>query len=116
MDDADSKSRRDAMAPRQVPYITRHPQYSNLTIAGGGSYTYGKDLPTIGQSIVEAAEAQLKEASMQRHGWQRSEDFNEPDSQPLLSTGQAYETLEKEVLEHYEQIQEDLPDLSNLYI
>lgn len=104
------------MAPRQAPYITRYPQYSNLTIAGGDSYTHGKDLPTIGQSIVEAAEAQLKEVSMQRHGWQRCEDFNEPDSQPLLSTGQAYKTLEKETREHYEQIEEDLPDLLNFYI
>ena len=103
------------MAPHQVSYITRHPQYSNLTIAGG-SYTHGKDLPTIGQSIIEAAEGKLKEASMQRHGWQRSENFSEPDSQPLLSTGQAYETLEKDAREHYERIQEDLPDLSKFYI
>ena len=64
------------MALHQIPYITRHPQYSNLTIAVGGSYTHGKDLPTIGQSIVEAAEGQLKEASMQRHGWQRSENLS----------------------------------------
>lgn len=53
---------------------------------------------------------------MQRHGWQRSEMFDEPGSQPLLSTGRAYETLEKEAHEHYERVQEDLPDLSNFYI
>lgn len=53
MYDADSESHRDAIAPRQVPYITQHPQYLNLTIAGGGSYTHGKDLPTVGQLIVE---------------------------------------------------------------
>lgn len=57
------------MAPHQVPYITRQPQYSNVTIAGGGSYSHGKDLSVIGQSIVEAAEGQLKEGSKQRHGW-----------------------------------------------
>lgn len=53
---------------------------------------------------------------MQRYGWQRREYLNEPDSQPLLSTGQTYEVLENEAREHYEQIQEDLPDLSNFYI
>ena len=51
---ADSQRHRDAMALGQVPYIIQHPQYSNLTIAGGGSYTHGKDLPTIGQLMVEA--------------------------------------------------------------
>lgn len=104
------------MAPGQVPYITRHPQYSNLTIAGGGSYTHGKDLPTIGQSIVKAAEGQLQEASMHRYGWERKEDLSEPDSQPLLSTGPTYEALEKEAREHYERIHEEMPDLSNFYI
>lgn len=104
------------MAPGQVPYITQHPQYSNLTIAGGGSYTHGKDLPTIGQSIVEASNGQLQEASKRRYGWHRKEDLSEPDSQPLLSTGQTYEILEKEAWEQYERIQEDLPDLSNFYI
>lgn len=113
---ADSHRHRDAMAPGQVPYITQHPQCSNLTIAGGGSYTHGKDLPTIGQSIVEASNGQLQEASKQRYGWHRKEDLSEPDSQPLLSTGQTYEILEKEAWEQYERIQEDLPDLSNFYI
>lgn len=51
-------------APHQVPYTTRHSQYLNLTIAEKGSYTYGKDLPTIDQSIVEAAKRRLKKASM----------------------------------------------------
>lgn len=91
-------------------------QYSNLTIAGGGSYTHGKDLPTIGQSILEAAARQLKEASKQRHGWLRSENSSEPDSQPLLSTGQSFDTLEKEAREHYERMKDDLPDLANFYI
>ena len=112
----DSHCYRDAMAPGQVPYITQHPQYSNLTIAGGGSYTHGKDLPTIGQLIVKAAQGDLQAAPKNRHGWHRQESLREPDNQPLLSTGQTYEELEKQALEYYKQSQENVPNLLNFYI
>lgn len=78
---ADSHSYRDAMVSGQIPYFTQHPQYSNLTIAGRGSYTHWKDLPTIDQSIVKASDWQPKEASKQRYGWHRKEDLSEADSQ-----------------------------------
>jgi hypothetical protein len=45
---------RDGITQTQDPLISRHPGYNNLVIAGGGSYTRAKDLPTLGKNVLNA--------------------------------------------------------------
>lgn len=98
-----------------MPYITRHPEILNLIIAGGASYTHGKDLPTIGKTIVKVLDDRLEESSRIRHGWRRLET-PEPSSQPLLASGRQYHELETEARRMYEQSGMILVDLSDFYI
>ena len=46
-----SRLQRDAVTQDQTPLISWHPGHRNLGIAGGASFTRGKDLPTIGETM-----------------------------------------------------------------
>lgn len=50
------------MTEDQNPIIARHPRHLNLVLAGGGSYTYAKDLPGIGAAVVEALNGKMRAA------------------------------------------------------
>lgn len=44
--------RSDGVTGNQAPLIASHPALSNLLVAGGGSYTRAKDLPTNGAYVA----------------------------------------------------------------
>ncbi len=84
---------RDGVTEDQKPIITRHPQHSNLVIAGGGSYTHAKDLPYIGQIVVEVLDGTKNHT---QYGWAESSPHKCFDNQPALRTNLKFGDLELE--------------------
>lgn len=81
------------MTSTQTPLITVHPEISNLTIAGGGSYNYAKDAPSIGRTIIETAQGDRGD-----YGWDLPKD-GDLGNQPHLLTHNNFLELEKEAAE-----------------
>lgn len=84
---------RDGVTGDQKPIITRHPKCPNLVIAGGGSYTHAKDLPRIGQLVVDVLNGV---AINTKFGWAGSSDHKDFHNQPLLQTNSNFKDLELE--------------------
>ena len=83
---------RDGVTEDQNPIIARHPQHSNLLVAGGASYTYAKDLPDIGGAIVDT----LNGNGRASFGWDQSLAQEGGHNQPALRSRFNFEELERE--------------------
>ena len=100
---------RDGVTDDQKPIITRHPQHPNLVIAGGGSYTHAKDLPDIGQIVVEVLNGTRNHSQF---GWGESSSDRCLANQPALRTDLIFDDLEFEASqdERVQRWKETTPD------
>ena len=85
--------RRDGVTEDQTPLISWHPEYDNLGIAWGASFTRAKDFPIIGRTIYEIL---FLGHPSEEYGWNAkpSEDKSQ-HNQPHLLTDDYFETLDK---------------------
>lgn len=84
---------RDGVTGNQKPIIARHPDHTNLVIAGGGSYTHAKDLPYIGRVITDVVQGTEIHSQF---GWDQSHDEKHLDNGPALYTDLLFDDLELE--------------------
>ncbi|KAI0388558.1 FAD dependent oxidoreductase [Xylariaceae sp. FL0594] len=74
----------DGVTQTQVPLLARHPEYSNLVCAAGGSFNRAKDLPTLGGYIVDLlAEVQIPD----QYGWSPGVTLSRSDQPRLVGRG-----------------------------
>ena len=83
---------RDGMNDNQKPLISRHPRYSNLTLACVGGYNRAKFIVSLGREIVEVANGSR---SRESHGWDSVQQPEQCDQRVLLSN-RNFEDLEQE--------------------
>lgn len=91
--DALLNNSRDGVTGNQKPIIVRHPDHTNLVIAGGGSYTHAKDLPYIGRIITEVMQGTEIHSQF---GWDDTHAEQHLDNQPALCTDLFFDDLELE--------------------
>ena len=84
---------RDGATVNQNPIIARHPDHANLVIAGGGCFTYAKDLPYIGRVITEVVQGTEIPSQF---GWGELAAGKHLDNQPALHTKPLFNDLELE--------------------
>jgi hypothetical protein len=84
------------MTLTQDPLISRHPQYANLSIVGGLSYTRAKDIPVLGQDVLNLI---YGEPINLNYGWNPDMEPLHPHQPRLLAQGN-FEDLELEADRH----------------
>ncbi|OBT60294.1 hypothetical protein VE03_10279 [Pseudogymnoascus sp. 23342-1-I1] len=84
----------DGVTEDQTPLISWHPEYGNLGLAWGASFTRAKDFPIIGRTIYEIL---FQGHQAGEYGW-NSEPIGDKiqHNQPHLLTSDYFETLDKE--------------------
>jgi hypothetical protein len=84
------------MTLTQEPLISRHPQYGNLSIVGGLSYTRAKDIPVLGQDVLKLI---CGKPINSNYGWNPGTEPPHLHQPRLLAQGN-FEELELEAERH----------------
>lgn len=103
---------RDAVTGDQTPVISWHPDHGNLGIGCGASYTRGKDLLIIGETIYKT----LFDTPSEEFGWNSPPIKDKAQhNQPLLLTDELFSDLNENAARN-EEVQELMEQGSVHYI